>query len=134
MTEDNNGTMNALQSPLDAMQQLMMQQLHFAQLSLGSCKKLCLVDQDFPLNNTKHRYQNTPSNVIPTSNTIPVTVGVIVEKEVQRNIIERLKTIPDRPTELPFPATEHNIPALEQWLRNAFKGACRLVLTLKASY
>ena len=83
-------------------------------LSLGSCKKLCLVDQDFPLNNVKTKYAHTT----------PVSVGAILEKEVQKDIVEQLKTIPDRPIEPPFPATEDHITALEIWLRNAFQGSC----------
>ena len=69
-------------------------------LSLDSCKKLCLVDENFPLNNTKHRFQSVAQK------SEPVNIGAIVEKQVRKDILERLKTIPERPTELPFPASE----------------------------
>ena len=75
-------------------------------LSLGSCKKLGLVDQDFPLNNVKNRDKRT---------TTPISIGNIVEKEVRRDIVERLKTIPDRPTKLPVPAT---VPATKRIRRS----------------
>ena len=42
-------------------------------LSLSRCKKLCLVDEDFPLNNTKHR-----SNTVSHSEE-NVDIGAIVE-------------------------------------------------------
>ena len=87
-------------------------------LSLDSCKKLHLVDPDFPLNNTEHRSNSAPSN------RKPINIGAIVDQHVRQDITERLKTIPDRPADLPYPATEENIPALEEWLRDAFKGAC----------
>ena len=83
---------------------------------------LRLVDKNFPLNNASN---TTPlTNITPVNITTPATIATIVEQEVQKDVYERLKTLPDRPTELPFSPTDDNISDLEIWLKDAFKGAC----------
>ena len=65
-------------------------------LSLTACKDLCLVDRDFPLNNT--------SQTLETN-----------------NISAKQKILPEKPKTIPFPPTSENIDRLENWFKETFK-------------
>ena len=95
--------------------QTILEDVYFAEgvsniyLSLVSCKGICIVHQNFPDVNLSESKEINTNTVQPRTDQSTSSK----QSSVPTNL-------PSRPSEIPFLATEQNIPKLEKWLLTTF--------------
>ena len=83
-------------------------------LSLDVCKKICIIDENFPLNNTDSKDQGVPNiNAVQDANNVP-------QQSLEQQSAPSV-TLPEKPSELPFPAREDQLDNFEQYFLDTFK-------------